>query len=122
MKVLSWNCRGLRKITTIQRCKRLLSHHAPDFVFLSETKIPFVAAYNILNKFGFKFSIGTDACNLGGGTIIAWSKDFIVDVLVLTNHVCHCKISSNEDAFLCCYFSFIYGPPNPPPTTFFGTG
>ena len=121
MIILSWNCRGLRKTTAVQRCKRLIGKYQPDFIFLSETKISLEAASSILNNLGYNNYVGTSACNLGGGTIVAWNKDYVVETIELSAHVYHCKVSSKEN-FLSCYFSFIYGPLTPLNTIFYGNG
>lgn len=38
MKIISWNCRGLRRPSTISQLKKELRLHLSDSVFLSETK------------------------------------------------------------------------------------
>lgn len=110
MRIISWNCRGLRKTTSVQHCKRLLSKFTTDLIYLFETKLPFEAVSSILNKLGYNKRIGTNAYNLGGGTIVAQQKDFQVNVIEFSDHVCHYKVSINESSPL-YYLSFFYGPP-----------
>ena len=109
MKILSWNCRGFRKTTAVQRCRKIVRAHSPDFVFLSETKLSVNSASSSLANLGFNHFTGTNAVNLGGGTLVAWSSAFVVDILVLSPHVCHCQVTDNVSS-LSYYLSFIYGP------------
>ena len=39
-----------------------------------------------------------------------WQKDFIVEPIIVSDHVCHCKVSSNEISVM-YYLSCVYGPP-----------
>lgn len=111
MKILSWNYRGFRKTMAVQRCRRLVSLHFPDFVFLAETRLPANVAFSNLNNLGFDFYVGTDAIRKGGGTMVAWKKSYVVKVVELAPYVCHCEVSSN-DMSIAYYLSFVYGPPN----------
>ena len=111
MKILSWNCRGFRKATAVQRCKQLVNKNKPDIIFLSETKVSVNVACKPLVNLGFSSFVGTDAINSGGGTTIAWLPFFSVEILELSPHVCHCKVSRLGNSFS-CYLSFVYGPPN----------
>jgi exonuclease III len=53
MKILAWNCRGLARASTIRSFREKVRKHSPDFLFLSETKIPPHDACIILNRLGF---------------------------------------------------------------------
>lgn len=46
MKIFSWNCRGLEKLSTISQLKEEIRINLPDFIFLCETKnkIEFIQA------------------------------------------------------------------------------
>lgn len=63
-----------------------------------------------MTNIGYNKSVGTSACNLGGETILAWQKDFSVEPLIVSDYVCHCKVSSNETSVM-YYVSCVYGPP-----------
>lgn len=39
MKIISWNCRGLRNLRTVQELCRLVKQKRPVMVFLMETKL-----------------------------------------------------------------------------------
>ena len=111
MKILSWNCRGFSKTTTVHRCRKLVQQFSPDFIFLSETKLLVSQAAISLVNLGYESFVGTDAVNLGGGTLLAWTRAMVVDVIELCPSVCHCKVKINGlTPFY--YLSCVYGPPN----------
>ena len=110
MKILSWNCHRFRKTTTVQRCRKIVRTHSLDIVFLSETKLSVNSASTPLVNLGFNHFTGTDAIDLSGGTLVAWSLAFSVDILALSPRVCHCRVTDNANS-LSYYMSFIYRPP-----------
>ena len=74
MNVLSWNCRGFRKASAVQRCKRLAMTHSPTFLYLSETKISVNHVAKSLESLGFINYVGTDAICKGGALLWAGKK------------------------------------------------
>lgn len=110
MRVLSWNFRGFRKATKVQRCKRLLSQHHPDFVYLLETKIDYDDVCSSLSRLGFSSFSSCDAIDKGGGIAIAWNCSFDVVVLDLSPSFCHCLVNVNGNDPSYC-ITFVYGSP-----------
>lgn len=110
MNVLSWNCRGFRKASAVQRCKRLAMAHYPNFLYLSETKISVNHVASSLKSLGYVNFVGTDAVSKGGGTFVGWKNDISADVLDLSLYYCHMKVNGNQ-SFPSYYITFIYGPP-----------
>jgi exonuclease III len=53
MKLLSWNCRGLARASTILSLRAKVRKHSPDILYFSETKITPSAACIILHGLGF---------------------------------------------------------------------
>ena len=120
MKIISWNCRGFRKTTVVHRCRKLVQEHSPDFIFLTETKLPVHRASLSLVNLSYVSFVGTDAVNLGGGTILAWKGSMTVNVIELNPSVCHCKVQiTGMTPF---YLSCVYGPPLASSRHFFGIG
>lgn len=110
MKIMSWNCRGFRKASAVQRCKRLVGTHSQDFLFLTETKINVPSVIKSLNCLGYYKHIGLDAVKKGGGNVITWKSDYDVSVLQLSMYFCLIQINGN-DMYPSLYITFVYVPP-----------
>ncbi|XP_048498238.1 uncharacterized protein LOC125496736 [Beta vulgaris subsp. vulgaris] len=111
MSSLSWNCRGLRNISSqsVGFISSLASSSNLDFIFLSETKSQVSLLEPIFSRLGFKGCTGADSNGSKGGLFLCWSKNVAVSIIVVSqNYVC-CStsdVTGNE------YFvAFVYGSP-----------
>jgi exonuclease III len=72
MKILSWNCRGISRLSAICSLRVLVHDNRPKILFLSETKSSPSLVSSILNQLGF-FSMSHVALSGSrGGLVLAW--------------------------------------------------
>jgi exonuclease III len=64
MKILSWNCRGLGKMSAVRALRKLINTHQPDIVFLTETKFQNSDFLRKANSFGNIVSNHFNLCGL----------------------------------------------------------
>ena len=72
MKVLSWNCRGLRRKIKEEAMSDLTSLHQPDFFLIQETKMEEAALLHVSQKFWKKrgkAAISSRGASGGNGTL-----------------------------------------------------
>lgn len=120
MLILSWNCRGLRNISTVRNLKAFLRACNPQIIFLTETLIGEYVSENFFNSLGFYNFIAIPAVVRGGGNVILWNNEIDLVVLSAEKNVIHCRISQNlgHDWDLLC----VYGPPEHHLRIVFGLG
>ena len=72
MKILGYNCRGLKKATAIRALLKLVKRSDPDMIFLSETHLEEWPAECLRRKIGmdFKEVVGSDGKS--GGLLLLW--------------------------------------------------
>lgn len=109
MLILSWNCRGLRNISTVRNLRAFLRACNPQFAFLTETLIGESDALQFYNTLGFDNFYYIPAIGRSGGSVILWNNDIEVEVLRADKNVFHCRIHNivGKDWDLLC----VYGHP-----------
>ena len=73
--LMSWNCRGVKKPTTVQRLKKLLRIYCPVMLFLCETKSLVVDVGSVLEPRCYFVSAGMDSQGKSGGLAFAIRKE-----------------------------------------------
>lgn len=88
MKILSWNCRGLGRSSTISRLRESIRLNLPDIIFLCETKQSFDFVKKTISKLpGYDNWTVREPTGRKGGMLAAWNQN--VDVKhVWTNDFC----------------------------------
>ena len=71
MKILSWNCRGLSRPAAVRSLRALIHDHAPDVLFLFETKISLSQVSATLNRLGFFLISQVASCGSSGGLALS---------------------------------------------------
>jgi hypothetical protein len=80
MIVLSWNCRGLGNPRTVRSLHHLVRVKRPNLVFLMETKMLQKRAATVLIKIGFDHCFVVDCHGKGGGLMMLWKDDILVEI------------------------------------------
>lgn len=80
MKILSWNCRGLRETSTVQALKGLIQKHSPNGVYLCETKASFLKLERIKNRLGYDRMEIVEPEGWKGGTAFLWNENLGWDI------------------------------------------
>jgi exonuclease III len=98
MKILSWNCRGLGKISAVRALRKLIISHHPDMVFLTETKFQstdfLLKANSIGNNLSNHFYVDCtmSSRNRSGGLAMLWSNNVNLNIVGYNNNMIDCYI------------------------------
>ncbi|TYG78784.1 hypothetical protein ES288_D02G088000v1 [Gossypium darwinii] len=85
MNILSWNCQGLRRSTTVRALNRLVRKHNPFIVFLIETKQKQEKLERIRNRMGFVEGFYVDPLGLSSGLALWWKIDYGIHTYLSQN-------------------------------------
>ncbi|KAF7831471.1 Endonuclease/exonuclease/phosphatase [Senna tora] len=91
MKILGWNCRGIRSALTVQRLHQILAEQKPDLVFISKTLSTANIATNMMQRFGFTYSTSIYVIGRSEGMIVAWNERINISVMDVSHHLIHLK-------------------------------
>ena len=72
MRIISWNCRGLVKSSTVLKCQKKAQELKPDILFLMETRLAKDKGKQVWVKCGFSDGWEVSRVGFGGGLILAW--------------------------------------------------
>jgi exonuclease III len=103
MKILSWNCRGLGKISAVRALRKLIHTHQPDIVFLTETKFQSTDFLLKANSFGnnlsnhFCVDCTMSLRNRSGGLAMFWSNNVNLNIIGYNNNMIDCYIVCDND-------------------------
>ena len=87
MRVLSWNCRGMRSKWTISYLREIWHKHKPDFLFLSEIKQDSEFVQGFQSHFGFDNLVTLDPVGRSGGLVLFYNDEYQVQVLYSSNRM-----------------------------------
>ena len=88
MSIISWNCRGLGNLRTVQELVDLVSTKKPKMVFLMEVKVGRNQVERVKNKIQFDGLFMVDSVRGGGGLALMWKeKDWVSLMSFSRNHV-----------------------------------
>lgn len=91
MRILCWNCRGLRQRSKVAYLRQLTNTHRPQLLFVMETRLsprklrgwvetPYFDAFDVVHP---------SSVRNGGGLCLAWSSSVSVHILRKSeNFVC----------------------------------
>ena len=80
MKILSWNCQGLRNPWTVQNLHKIVKEQAPSICFLMETRLDREGINHWCKELPFKNCFVVKKPGHGGGLALLWKEDIGVDV------------------------------------------
>ncbi|KAL6181024.1 hypothetical protein ACLB2K_047682 [Fragaria x ananassa] len=96
LDVLSWNCRGICRDSTVRALKDVISQTRPQIVFLCETKINNSKAFEDLRlSLGFAHGKGVLSAGLSGGLGMFWNGD--VKVIIGSSSLHHIDAEIDGD-------------------------
>lgn len=76
MRVLAWNCRGLRGLSTVSQQKESLRDLKPDLVFISEKKKKKGFVGSVCKKMGWKDRwFVLDPIGRSAGLLLGWTEE-----------------------------------------------
>ncbi|KAF8095800.1 hypothetical protein N665_0322s0020 [Sinapis alba] len=109
MKLLHWNCQGLRSPLTIPHLKDIRKNHDPDIMLLVETKNVNSLVKGLAKDLGYQNSVVVYASGSSGGSVIFWNDR--VKLNFLDNPNLYCTNMAVEDGINTFWLSYIYGNP-----------
>jgi exonuclease III len=80
MSIISWNCRGLGNLRTVQDLRQMVKEKRPWMVFLMETKLRKNRMDVVRYKLGFPNLFVVDSIGKSGGLALLWGDEIIVDI------------------------------------------
>ena len=111
MIILSWNCRGSARSSTVQELVDLCKRINPAVLFLMETRANKGRVENLKVKLWFDDCWCVEANGLSGGLGLFRKKDIELEVLKESQNFIHAKCREKVGGafWICC---FVYGNPN----------
>ncbi|XP_025670410.1 uncharacterized protein [Arachis hypogaea] len=88
MRILTWNCRGLRRPLTIHNLKGISQSYSPELVFICETKNQTRKVEAKLRSCGFSHWHIVNPNGIAGGLVMAWKEG------------CNIKVTSNSSFYI----------------------
>ena len=111
MSLLSWNCRGLKSLSsqTLGFISNIASSNNLDFIFLSETKCHVFLLEPSFSRLGFYECSGFNSDGSKGGLFLCWTRRVVIEIVKSSaNYVC-CKTA--DEAGNEYFIAFVYGSP-----------
>ena len=109
MRILSWNCRGLGKSSTILLCQQKAHEFKPDIMFLMETKLVEGKGKEVWTRCGFLDGLEVPRVGFSGGLILAWMNIPNLKINFVSNRLIHIDLLDNKGFPI--FITFVYGHP-----------
>ena len=109
MRILHWNCQGLRSSLTIPHLKDIKKSFKPEVMLLVETKNVDSVVNSLAKDLGYKNSFVVSASGSSGGAAFFW--DDRVKISFLDNPKLYCTHMTVEGDNNTFWLSYIYGNP-----------
>lgn len=95
MKILAWNCRGLKMSDnpTVPYLSWLVHSNKANIMFLSESECSESEAALKTKALNFKFVDGVDSVGFSGGLLLCWGMDVFIDIIVKSPFFLICKVA-----------------------------
>ena len=102
MRILSWNCQGAGRASTVQALKALVRIEGPNLVFIAESKSDSPKIKKLCMGMGMADYFCVEAVGRDGGLALFWKKGVEIEVIYSNNNVIASLIYSNppETAWL----------------------
>uniref|UniRef100_A0A803QPG7 Reverse transcriptase domain-containing protein n=1 Tax=Cannabis sativa TaxID=3483 RepID=A0A803QPG7_CANSA len=110
MKILSWNCWGIRRTPATQALLAWVRRFSPACIFLMETKCSEEGIWEVARLLGYQFASIIPAVGIGGGFALLWNGITELEVLQADGGVFEVLIKESIASSKWCMFA-IYGRP-----------
>lgn len=111
MKIISWNIRGFKSLSTFRYDKSLVKHEKPSILCFQETKLK-ASEIDRIKKTNWprSLSLSSDSVARSGGLLILWDTSKVICTLISNNNFCliiHIRCIHSGCTF---YLINVYGP------------
>ena len=110
MRIMSWNCKGLGKSSTVLQCKKKALELKPDFLFLMGTRLVSGKGSEVWQKCGFSEGWEVPRVGLSGGLILVWLPRQGLQIVYDSPNLIHINVLDNRGFPLS--ITFVYGHPD----------
>ena len=107
MRIMSWNCKGLGKSSTVLQCKKKALELKPDFLFLMKTCLASGKGSEVWQKCGFSEGWEVPRVGLSGGLILVWLPRQGLQIVYDSPNLIHINVLDNRGFPLS--ITFVYG-------------
>ena len=109
MRLISWNCQGLRNPWTGRSLRKIMREKDPTVYFLMETRLDKDGFENLYSNLPFQNKVIVKHPNVGGGLAFLWKNTINLEIINYTaNHVL--ALVMEDDGFK-WYLTDFYGWP-----------
>ena len=109
MSFIVWNCRGIGNQLAVQELAEIVTAKAPTVVFLAETLADEARLDFVKNRIRFDKKFVVQRVNRGGGLVLYWKNDLLIDVV--SSSLNHIDVIINKDTEEAWRFTGFYGEP-----------
>ena len=92
MNLLSWNCRGLSNLQTVNALSEVVRKEEPKIIFLVETKLNRDWMDMVKDKCNFKNGLYVDNIGSKGGLAMLWKEEVKLDIQTFSQSHIDCLV------------------------------
>ena len=96
MKILSWNCQGLRNPWMVCSLHKVVREQALQICFLMETRLDLDGLNQWCDDLPFKNRFVVKKPGLGGRLALMWKEDVNLDVFKFSEHQISTKVTKGD--------------------------
>ncbi|CAH9109059.1 unnamed protein product [Cuscuta epithymum] len=96
MSIVSWNCRGLGNLATVQVLSDLVREQKPIVIFLLETKAGYRRVNEVFCGLGFRKGQVIESAGRSGGLALYWRDEVSINILDSNQFYIDCSIRIHE--------------------------
>ena len=106
MRLLCWNCQGLRNPWIVRGLQKILKDQVPTVCFLMETRLDKTGFEKHCREVKFANKLIVKKHDSGGGLALLWQKDVALDVINFNeNHILVKVVEKDGFAwYLTCFY------------------
>lgn len=112
MYLIAWNCRGLSKNSTMDRCREFIRNHNSFLILLFETRSSTISGPNFARRLGYHWrSSEISSLGFSGGILLLWNSNKVqVTTFIHSRQAIDAVISI--DGFFPWILSGVYASPS----------
>ncbi|XP_075636753.1 uncharacterized protein LOC142608992 [Castanea sativa] len=109
MSCIVWNCRGLGNQLAVQELADVVQAKAPVVMFLAKTLADEAKLVYVKDRIHFDKKFFVQRINKGGGLVIYWKNDLLIDVV--SSSLNHIDVIINKDIEASWHFTGFFSEP-----------